>query len=130
MVYRLKEKYGLFEHGDKDDPVPYADEEFRKIAGVRYEMDRRGFSMSVPYTFATDIKIETVPKIKERSFELPGVDVVESTIRQYVSGTVAPTSSARPVRSTRSSGTRPARCRTPTARCPPRSANAPTRWTT
>ena len=31
-----------------------------------------------PYTFATDIKIETVPKIKERSFELPGVDVVES----------------------------------------------------
>ena len=90
VVYRLKEKYGLFEHGDKDDPVPYADEEFRKIAGVRYEMDRRGFSMSVPYTFATDIKIETVPKIKERSFELPGVDVVESTIRQYVSGTVAP----------------------------------------
>lgn len=90
MVYRLKEKYGLFEHGDKDDPVPYADEEFRKIAGVRYEMDRREFSMSVPYTFATDIKIETVPKIKERSFELPGVDVVESTIRQYVSGTVAP----------------------------------------
>ncbi|MFR9190474.1 MAG: hypothetical protein ACLVL7_09800 [Anaerotruncus massiliensis (ex Togo et al. 2019)] len=25
VVYRLKEKYGLFEHGTKDDPVPYAD---------------------------------------------------------------------------------------------------------
>lgn len=53
-------------------------------------MTQRGFSMSVPYTFATDIKIETVPKIKERSFEIPGVDVVESPIRQYVSGDIAP----------------------------------------
>lgn len=33
VVYRLKEKYGLFEHGDKDDPVPYADEEFRQDRG-------------------------------------------------------------------------------------------------
>ncbi|WP_432353487.1 penicillin-binding transpeptidase domain-containing protein [Anaerotruncus rubiinfantis] len=90
VIYHLKKTYNLETYGDPENPQHYTDEEFRKIAGVRYEMTQRGFSMSVPYTFATDIKIETVPKIKERSFEIPGVDVVESPIRQYVSGDIAP----------------------------------------
>ncbi|WP_101908757.1 penicillin-binding transpeptidase domain-containing protein [Marasmitruncus massiliensis] len=81
VVENLRKVYDLEKVSDAD---------FRKAAGVRYEMQRLDFSISNPYTFATDIKIETVPKIKERSFELPGVDVVESTIRQYVSGDVAP----------------------------------------
>lgn len=81
VLETLRETYDLEDMNDVD---------FRKVAGVRYEMQRLDFSISNPYTFATDIKIETVPKIKERSFELPGVDVVESTIRQYVSGDVAP----------------------------------------
>lgn len=81
VVYNLREQYKLEELDDLT---------FRKVAGVRYEMAQRGFSMSAPYTFATDIKIETVPKIKERSFEIPGVDIVESPIRQYVSGDIAP----------------------------------------
>lgn len=80
-VYFLKKIYQLEEHSDAD---------FRKAAGVGYEMTQRGFSMAAPYTFATNIKIETVPRIKERSFELQGVDVVESAIRQYVSGDIAP----------------------------------------
>lgn len=81
-IYQLKKKYKLEEIGDEAL--------MRKVAGVRYEMTRRGFSMAAPYTFATDIKVETVPKIKERSFELQGVDVVESPQRQYVSGDIAP----------------------------------------
>lgn len=78
-VYQLRKKYKLEELGDDD---------FRKLAGIRYEMERRGFDMTTPYTFAADIKIETVPKVKERGFELPGVDVVETPQRQYVSGTI------------------------------------------
>lgn len=78
-VYHLRKKYKLEDWSDSD---------FRKVAGIRYEMDRRGFDMSTPYTFAANIKIETVPKIKERSFELPGIDVVETPQRQYVSGTM------------------------------------------
>lgn len=78
-VYHLRKKYKLEDWSDAD---------FRRVAGIRYEMDRRGFDMATPYTFATNIKIETVPKIKERSFELPGVDVVETPQRQYVSGTI------------------------------------------
>lgn len=81
VVYHLRERYDLQEMSDSD---------FRKVAGVRYEMEQRSFSMAMPYTFASDIKIETVPKIKERSFDIPGVDVVESTLRQYVSGDIAP----------------------------------------
>lgn len=81
VVYHLRKEFKLEELNDVD---------FRKVAGVRYEMKQRGFSMAVPYTFASDIKIETVPKIKERSFEIPGVDVVETPIRQYVSGDIAP----------------------------------------
>ena len=80
-IYHLREKYDLQEMSDAD---------FRRVAGVRYEMTRTNFSMSTPYTLATNIKIETVPKIKERGFMLQGVDVVETPIRQYVSGDIAP----------------------------------------
>lgn len=100
QVARLKTTLGVAQYATADDVVAhlrknyklenYNDTDFRKIAGVRYEMTRSGFDMATPYTFATDIKIETVPKIMERDFEMPGVDVVESTIRQYVSGDIAP----------------------------------------
>lgn len=99
-IARLKDALGVAQYATIDDVMSHLIENYgledlspldaRRVAGVRYEMDQRGFSASVPYTFATDIKIETIPKIKERSFEIPGVDVVESTIRQYVAGDVAP----------------------------------------
>ncbi|HIX64959.1 MAG TPA: penicillin-binding protein [Candidatus Anaerotruncus excrementipullorum] len=77
----LREKYGLEELDDT---------RFRQVAGVRYEMEQRGFNMRTPYTFATNIRMETVPQIKEQGYRLPGVDVVETPIRQYVSGDIAP----------------------------------------
>lgn len=99
-IAAIKKQFGLGSYATAEDVVAnlrekyklesYSDEDFRKIAGVRYEMERTGFDMSNPYTFATDIKIETVPKVKERGFEIQGVDVVESTLRQYVSGDIAP----------------------------------------
>ncbi|MEM1485069.1 penicillin-binding transpeptidase domain-containing protein [Oscillospiraceae bacterium PP1C4] len=99
-VASLKKTLGLGQYATVDDVMYHLKNEFklegmndtdlRKVAGVRYEMKQRNFSMATPYTFASGIKIETVPKIKERSFELSGVNVVESTIRQYVSGDIAP----------------------------------------
>lgn len=68
----------------------YTPQEARKIAGVRYEMDLRDFSLRIPYTFATNIDISSVIQIRERSHALPGVDVVESAIRYYPEGLVAP----------------------------------------
>lgn len=68
----------------------YTPDQQRILAGVRYEMVQRGFSVTTQYTFAEDVSIATITKIKEHSFELAGVDVQESTIREYVSGSIAP----------------------------------------
>lgn len=61
----------------------YSIDEKRIIAGVRYEMMLRGFSVSNRYTFAEDVPMETVSKVKELSYALPGVDVSEEAIREY-----------------------------------------------
>lgn len=62
----------------------------RTLAGVRWGMTQAGFSATVPYTFAKDVKMTTVTKISEHSFEIPGVFAVESPVREYVSGSIAP----------------------------------------
>lgn len=62
----------------------------RRIMGVRYEMESIGYSLTVPYTFSTDISDETMMKIKEQSYLIPGVDVNSEPIREYVSGSIAP----------------------------------------
>ena len=81
VMYWLVERYGL---------ADYALADARKIAGVRYEMERRDFSNRTPYTFAVDIDINTVILIKEHNYELPGVTVSESPIRVIEAGDVAP----------------------------------------
>jgi penicillin-binding protein 2 len=80
-MYWLVESYGL---------KGYPQETARKIAGVRYEMVRRGANPSRPHVFATDIKMSSVIQIKERSYKLAGVDVLESAVRVNENGTVAP----------------------------------------
>ena len=80
-VFQLIRRYGL------EDFDPTAQ---RRIAGVRYEMEQRGFSYNVVYTFATDVPRATAIRVKEHGYLLPGVDVVESTIRHHINGLVAP----------------------------------------
>lgn len=68
----------------------YTDEEKRIIAGVRYTMEKRNFSVSNTYTFAEDVSMETVIKIKEKSSSLDGIDIVEAAVRSYGDGDVIP----------------------------------------
>lgn len=68
----------------------YTEEEKRIIAGIRYEMLLRDFSVSNRYTFAQDIPMDTVAKLKELSYNFPGVDIVEEAIRVYEQGTILP----------------------------------------
>ncbi len=99
-IARLKSFLNLQEYATCDDVMHWLTETYqlqsydpvllRKLAGVRYEMSQRGYSISVSYTFAKDIDITTVTRVKERTFEMQGVDVVESAIREYVSGDIAP----------------------------------------
>lgn len=80
VMLSLIERYDLEEY----DPQTQ-----RKLAGVRYEMEQRGYSINVPYTFASNVSKELVTKVSERSDELPGVRESESTTRNYVAGDLA-----------------------------------------
>lgn len=68
----------------------YTEREKRIIAGVRYEMFIRSFSLSNRYTFAEDIPMDTVVRLKEASYTLDGMDIIEEAIRIYAAGDVAP----------------------------------------
>ena len=62
----------------------YTIEELRKIVGVRYEMDSRGFSSSTPYTIASDVSINTVAHIKECADMYKNVKVTTRPVRNYM----------------------------------------------
>ena len=99
-VSRLKTFLELQEYATVEDVMlslveRYELEEYppltqRLVAGVRYEMEQRGYSINLPYTFASNVSKQLVTTISERSDELPGVRESESTTRSYVSGDIAP----------------------------------------
>ena len=61
----------------------YGQEMRRIIAGIRYEMLIRDFSYQNRYTMAEDVSVQTVIELKEQSFMLKGIDIIEESIRQY-----------------------------------------------
>ena len=65
-------------------------QDVRDIAGVRYEMERKGYSLAVRYTFAENVSLETAVLIRQMNSNLPGVAVVETAKRGYVDGDLAP----------------------------------------
>lgn len=68
----------------------YTVEERRVVAGIRYEMQQRDFSLNNPYTFARDVTRVSVAQIQEQSFDLPGIGIEEEAARSYENGSVAP----------------------------------------
>ena len=81
LFYWLKERYGLDNMNNQDA---------RAVAGVRYEMERRGYSLSNRYTFAENISLETAILIRQTDSAVPGINVVEIAQREYVDGDLAP----------------------------------------
>jgi penicillin-binding protein 2 len=79
---------------DKDNPetilASYTSQQMRRIAGVRYGMDLIEFGVANNYTLAEDVEMSTISRVKERDFEMPGVMVEETAVREYVSGDLAP----------------------------------------
>ncbi len=66
-------------------------EEQRVIMGVRYTMERAGFSVSVPFTFAEDIDSHNMIYISENThFFQNGVSVEVASFREYSEDAVAP----------------------------------------
>ena len=79
---KIRSDYGI---GDE-----YSAEEQRILAGIRYEMLLRGFSMSNVFYFSDDIDLRTVTRIKELRVTLPGINVTENAIRTVENGKVIP----------------------------------------
>lgn len=73
---------------DIDDS--YNTEQQRLLAGIRYEMQLRGFSLSNRFTLAEDVPLKTVTELKERGVTLPGMDIVEEAIRSVAQGDIVP----------------------------------------
>lgn len=67
----------------------YTKQEILDLVSLRYTMSLRGFNITNPFVFAKDIDMVTVQKIKEHSFELPGVSIEIEPIREYVNGNMA-----------------------------------------
>lgn len=61
----------------------YSDSDLRKIVGIRYEMENRGFGSSTPYTIAQDVSLETVSRIEEGSDTYKNVKITTRPVRQY-----------------------------------------------
>ena len=62
----------------------------RLVAGIRYTMEREGYSASYPFDIAKDVSIHTATIIKELSSELTGIEITESSKRYYADGTFLP----------------------------------------
>ena len=76
LMELLREKYDI-------DPS-LSDAQARLIAGVRYEMDQQQFSSyNNLYTFASQVDVETVSLVEERSSQMPGVTITVDNVRQY-----------------------------------------------
>ena len=67
----------------------YTPEELRDILAVRYEMIYRNFSSANPFTFASDVSMQTVSAIEENKDLYIGLKVSSSPVRNYVYGNVA-----------------------------------------
>lgn len=67
----------------------YTDEEALKIAAVRYDMQKSGFSTNNPYIMARDIDETTLQQLKEHENEYPGVEVEMEPVRVFAEGNTA-----------------------------------------
>ena len=81
VIEKLAERYSL-------EDIPR--EMWRKVGGIRYTMEREGYSLSMPFTIATDVSEKTVAVITENARQLSGIEIYDTSKRYYEDGTVLP----------------------------------------
>lgn len=72
---------------DSDSFVPgegYSREDWLKLVTIRYAMNLTSYSKYIGTTVASNVNERTVVAIMENSQQLPGVSIVEDTVRRYV----------------------------------------------
>ena len=78
---KLRKRYKIAEEYSEEDAV--------KIVSLRYEMEIRDFSVSTPFTVASDVDMNLVTKLKEEQAEYPCVNITTEYFRQYSQGNLA-----------------------------------------
>ena len=81
VIEKLAERYSL-------EDIPR--DMWRKVGGIRYTMEREGYSLSMPFTIATDVSEKTVAVITENARQLGGIEIYDTSKRYYEDGTVLP----------------------------------------
>ena len=81
VLEKLAERYSL-------EDIPR--DMWRKVGGIRYTMEREGYSLSMPFTIATDVSEKTVAVITENARQLSGIEIYDTSKRYYEDGTVLP----------------------------------------
>ena len=92
MEYLSRPKgFALGQYADPDDTDSeflegegYTRQDWLKMVNLRYSMNLTSFRKYIGTTVATNISQKTVAVIMENSAELPGVSIVEDTVRRYV----------------------------------------------
>ena len=96
----MKDSLGLQQYATADDVMEKLVEDYklesyplhwqRVLGGIHYEMQQQAFSNVNNFVMAENVSDVTVATIKENSFSLPGVEIVETSTRSYEQGTVLP----------------------------------------
>lgn len=99
-VERMKSNLGLAQYAtaqnvydkmiDAYDLEDIPEEYQRTLAGIRYQMQYEEYSNATPFVLASDVSMKTVATVKENNLDLPGVYVMEGTVRSYPDSTLMP----------------------------------------
>lgn len=94
MQYLSRNSTSAFAIGQLQDPedsksdfIPgkgYTNEEWLKLVNIRYAMKLTEYRKYIGTTVATDVNEKTVAMIMENCDSLPGITIVEDTVRKYV----------------------------------------------
>ncbi len=84
-------RFAIGEYEDSEDGEStfvagegYSKEDWLKMVTIRYAMNLTSFRKYIGTTVATNVNDKTVAVIMENSMSLPGVSIVEDTVRRYV----------------------------------------------
>lgn len=89
VMEHLSKTFAIGEYADPDDSksfIPgegYTDKEWLKMVTIRYAMNLTSFRKYIGTTVATNVSEETVAVLMENAEQLPGVSIVEDTVRRY-----------------------------------------------
>lgn len=80
VINKYKEKYEI-----KNEDI----NEVRKIIGLRYGIEKEGYSSMSAYVISTDISKESVAIFEEQSSKFPGIATSTTPRRSYLKGSLA-----------------------------------------